>query len=138
MLFDDKLVSVEEAKNYNPQVLAFVGDAVHTLYVRTFVATQMHAKPNDVHKVATEYIKASGQSEMVEKMLPMLNDVEHDVFRRARNYKTNNIAKNAKVIDYKRATGFEAVIGFLYITGQHDRIKQILQTVTTLEVKHED
>lgn len=138
MLFDDKIVSIEEAKNYNPQVLAFVGDAVHTLYVRKSVATKFHAKPNDVHKVATEYIKASGQSEMVDKMLPMLNDIEHDIFRRARNYKTNNIAKNAKVIDYKRATGFEAVIGYLYITGQHERMSEILRAVTTLEVGHED
>jgi len=118
-----------DIKNYNPQVLAFVGDAVHTLYVREYVARKHQGKANDLHAVATKYIKASGQSEMVERLMPMLTDDELDVFRRARNYKTNNIAKHATVGDYKRATGFEAVLGYLYLTGNKDRLNEILKLV---------
>ena len=115
-----------DIKNFNPQVLAFVGDAVHTLHVRTLVATKFSGKPNDMHAVATHYIKASGQSEMVQTLLPLLNQDELDVFRRARNYKTNNIAKSATVGDYKRATGLEAVLGYIYLSGQIDRLQYIL------------
>ena len=118
-----------QIKNYNSQLLAFVGDAVHTLYVREHICKHHVGKPNDLHALATRYIKASGQSDMVEKLLPLLNADELDVFRRARNYKTNNIAKNAKVTDYKRATGFEAVLGYLYLVGDLDRLNEILKLV---------
>lgn len=132
MYFNDCNISIDEARVYNPQTLAFVGDAVHTLFVRGKISTLHHLKPNELHKASTEYIKASGQSEMVEILLTLLTEDEKDIFRRARNYKTNNIAKNASVGDYKRATGFEAVIGYLYLTGQHDRINEILTKVTNL------
>ena len=122
-------VDKSQLKNYNPQVLAFVGDAVHTLYVREKVSMHHAGKANDLHSIATKYIKASGQSDMVEKLLPLLTPDELDVFRRARNYKTNNIAKNAKVTDYKRATGFEAVVGYLYLAGDTDRLNYLLHTV---------
>ena len=118
-----------DIKNMNPQALAFVGDAVHTLYIREHVVNKFAGKPNDLHAISTKYIKASGQSDMVDKLLPLLDDDELDVFRRARNYKTNNIAKNAKVSDYKRATGLEAVVGYIYLCGDKERLDFILKNI---------
>lgn len=120
-------MTTKEAKLLNPQALAFVGDSVHTLFVRSSMVTTFAVKPNDLHKMASNYIKASGQSDTVEKMLPLLTEEETDIFKRARNYKTKMQAKNAEVLDYKRATGYEAVIGYLYLTHSFDRLKTMLE-----------
>ncbi len=134
MYYNQGNITEAEARVTNPQVLAFVGDAVHTLYVRGACVLNLNVKPNQLHLTATNYIKASGQSDKVSSILPVLNEVEHEVYKRARNYKTNNIAKNATVGDYKRATGFEAVIGYLYLSGQHERMIQLLQ-ISVGEIK---
>ena len=116
-----------EAKLVNPQVLAFVGDGVYTMYVRNVVALSSKAKSGELHKTTSSFVKASQQSHIIDRILPLLNDAEKDIFRRGRNYKTHSVAKNASVVDYRRATGFEAVIGYLYLTGNMEKLKNILE-----------
>ncbi len=115
-----------EARIMNPQVLAFVGDAVHSLYIRHWVVLNSQDKVKDLHSHVTDYVKATGQSAFIDRLLPLLNENEMSVFKRGRNYKTISTAKNASVIDYRRATGLEAVFGYLYLSNQRDRLQEFL------------
>ena len=117
-----------DSRNLNPQSLAFVGDAVFSLYIRQMVVLNSELKPNAEHLLSTKYVKAGGQSEIISVIEDMLTEEEMRVYKRARNYKTNNIAKNAKVSDYKRATGLEALLGYLYLSGNHVRLTELMQT----------
>ena len=114
------------ARNLNPQVLAFVGDGVYSLYIRHKMVCNQDIKGKDLHNHVTNYVKASGQSNFINKLLPLFTEKEMSVFKRARNYKTVSTAKNASIVDYRRATGFEAVIGYLYLIGEMDRLNEIL------------
>jgi len=126
MLFEFNSLDNKTAKTMNPQVLAFVGDAVYSLYIRHWIVLTDNSKVKDLHSHVTNFVKASGQSNFIEKLLPLFNEDEMSVFKRGRNYKTISTAKNASVIDYKRATGLEAVFGYLYLSGQRDRLNEIL------------
>ncbi len=121
-----KNLTNQEAKNLNPQVLAFVGDSVYTMFIRTMLAEKFDVKSGKLHTLANEYVKAGGQSDAVERVLQILTEEELAIFKRARNYKTHSVAKNATVVDYKRATGFEALVGYLYLIGNYERLNQIL------------
>ena len=114
-------------KQMNPLVLAFVGDGVETLFVRAKVALSGDAKANALHKKASAEVNAHAQSEQAERVLPYLTEEEKDVFLRARNSKSRHHAKNFSVTDYRRASGWEAVIGYLYLTGETDRLKELFE-----------
>ena len=111
----------------NPVVLAFVGDAAYTLLVRTELAESSAAKANELNKKAAEIVSAHGQSGALERMLPLLTEEEEEeaVYRRGRNAKKATKSKNATVSDYVRSTGFEALLGYLYLTGQTERIQEL-------------
>ena len=126
-LFNFKILTEEEAKLKNPQVLAFIGDAVYSLYVRNLIVLNNEGKSGELHKLTTKFVKAKSQSETIEKIMPLLTEKENDIFRRGRNYKTQSVAKNSSVQEYHRATGFEAVLGYLYLSGQFERINQLLK-----------
>ena len=124
----------EQYKNYSPfqaslinsQQLAFVGDSVYAVFIRSMLVSKGNQKTNTLHKNANTFVKASGQFEALKKITPMLTEQEQDVVRRAINYKTNNTAKHASLEEYKHATGFEALIGYLYISNQTARLEEIL------------
>ena len=125
-------MTVEQAKMLSPLSLAFVGDAVYTLYARSKVIQHSDAKNGTLHTEATKLVKASGQAEMADAILDLLNEEEMGVYKRARNSKTHSVAKNASIGDYKKATGFEALVGFLYLTGQQERLKFLLNERTDI------
>ena len=114
-------------KQMNPLVLAFVGDGVETLFVRAKVALSGDAKANALHKRASAEVNAHAQSEQAERVLPYLTEEEKDIFLRARNSKSRHHAKNFSVTDYRRASGWEAVIGYVYLTGETDRLKELFE-----------
>lgn len=126
-MFELNKLDKVDARNLNPQVLAFVGDGVYSLYIRHKLVTTSTLKGKDLHNSATNFVKAKGQSNFIDKLLPVFNEEEMAVFKRARNHKTLSQAKNQNIIDYRRATGLEAVLGYLYITGQMDRLNEILK-----------
>jgi len=125
--FNFENLDIQSAKILNPQVLAFVGDGVYTMYVRNMIVLNHSGKSGELHKQTSLVVKAKSQSETIEKLLPLLTEDEMDVFKRGRNYKTQSTAKNSSVQEYHRATGFEAVIGFLYLSGQTERLNEILK-----------
>ena len=118
-------VEKERAKQMNPVVLAFVGDAVYTLLVRQSLALSSGYKTGELNKRASEVVSARGQSERAERILPLLTEEEADIYRRGRNAKKLTRSKNATVAEYTRSTGLEAVVGYLYLTGQTNRIEEL-------------
>jgi ribonuclease-3 family protein len=110
----------------NPVVLAFVGDAVYTLFVREKLAFGIDAKAGALNKLSAKTVSAKAQAELIEKLLPIFTEEELAVFKRARNSKKATKAKNATVSEYNASTGFEAVIGYLYITGDYERLNYLL------------
>lgn len=123
----------QKANNTNPIVLAFVGDAVYSLFVREKLTFYSDCKTGELNKLATKEVNAVAQSEIVKELLPIFTEEELAVFKRARNAKKTTKAKHASVAEYNNATGFEAVLGYLYITGQTDRLNIILNRGITNE-----
>ncbi len=128
MLTECGPVSEMRARQMNPVVLAFVGDAVYTLFVRERLALSSGEKAGMLNRRASEIVSAHGQSDLVEKILPILTEEETEIYHRGRNAKKQTKSKNASVGEYVRSTGFEAVIGYLYLTGQTQRIEEIIFT----------
>ncbi len=121
-----EIMDKQKANNLNPIVLAFVGDAVYSLYVRKRLTFESDFKTGELNKLATSEVNATAQSEFVKEITPLLNEEELSVFKRARNAKKTTKAKHASISDYNSATGFEAVLGYLYLTGQNERLDLIL------------
>lgn len=122
----DTSIGKEEAKQYSPVVLAFIGDAVYSLYIREKLSLTTDYKTGELQKLTSQKVSAHGQSELLNYVLPLLTEEETDIFKRGRNAKKATKSKNASVAEYNRSTGFEALLGFLYITGERERIDYLL------------
>ena len=121
-----QIITEKQARELNPLVLAFVGDGVQTLYVRTRLAVQSHAKAGVLHMHASAVVNAAAQARNAEELLPEFSEEEESIYRRARNNHSAHRAKNANETDYHKASGLEAVIGYLYLTGKDERLEYIL------------
>lgn len=127
MLNNNSPMTPESAKNLSPVTLAFVGDAVYSLCVREKLVRSADFKAGELNKLSSQKVSAHGQSGLVEILLPLFTEEEAKIFRRGRNAKKTARAKHASVSEYNRSTGFEAVLGYLYLTGQFDRIEFLLK-----------
>ena len=107
-------------------VLAFVGDAVYSLFVRERLAFENDSKTGELNKLSSQIVCAKSQARRIDELMPILTEEEIAIFKRARNTKKGAKAKNASVVEYNKSTGFEAVIGFLYITGEYERLNYLL------------
>ena len=123
---NNNFISEQNSKTLNGLVFAFVGDAVFGLFVRGLLASNSTAKAGVLHGKATKFVRASYQCMLLDEIWPLLTEKEQQVATNARNAKTNNIAKNSNLIEYKKSTAFEAVLGFLYITKQSARLFELL------------
>ncbi len=119
----------KEILELNPLVLAFVGDSVQQLMVRTKLSCTSTAKAGELHKLQSAQIKASAQAKYMDDIMSVLSEDEIAVFKRARNTHMNTMAKHASVADYKKASGFEAVIGYLYLLGKNERLEQLFEII---------
>ena len=126
MLTEREILSKTEAMQLNPVALAFVGDTVYSLYARERLALSGCGKVAQLQKVAAQVVSAKGQSVFLDKLIPLFNEEEADIFRRGKNAKKATKSKSATSLEYNRSTGLEAVLGFLYLTGQESRIKELL------------
>ena len=115
-----------KANNVNPIVLAFIGDAVYSLFVREKYVFSTDLKTGDLNKLATEEVKAPSQAKFVVDLLPYFTEEETLIYKRARNSKKYTKSKSATVAEYNMSTGFEAVLGFLYLVGDVERINYLL------------
>ena len=117
---------MSESSKYAPLTLAYIGDSVHTLFVRERVIGQSDKKVHELHILTSRYVKASAQAKAIHILLPELNEEEEAIYKRGRNAKSATVPKNAIVSDYRAATGFEALIGALYIDKKKERLNEIL------------
>ncbi len=119
-------ISVEKARSISPVTLAFVGDAVYSLYVREKLVLTTDYGTGELQKLTSAEVSAHGQSILLNKLQSCFTEEETAIFKRGRNAKKSTKSKNASVAEYNRSTGFEAVLGYLYLTGQNSRIIQLL------------
>lgn len=117
----------------SPLQLAYVGDAVYELMVRTYLLS-IGLSVNELHKLTTKYVKAKAQADIVHVIEEILYEEEKSYIKKGRNAKTHSSPKNADILDYKYATGFECLIGYLYLTGQDLRIKEIFDQIIALDI----
>jgi len=111
-----------DVDSYSPLVLAYIGDAVYEVLVRDKVVNEGNTQVNKLHKHSSRLVCAETQAEMIKLLMPELSEAEVAVFKRGRNAKSVTSAKNASVLDYRRATGFEALVGWLFLSQQFERL----------------
>ena len=117
-----------DIRAYSPLTLAYIGECVYDLVIRTVVVERGNEPANKLHKKTVAYVKAQTQASMIEALLPYLTEEEEAVYKRGRNAKSYTSAKNASIGDYRKATGMEALVGYLYLTGQEARIMELIKT----------
>lgn len=117
--FDCKDVDL---RTYSPLTLAFLGDCVYDIIIRTVVVERGNRATQGLHKKKSYLVNAKTQKELIESILDLLTPEEEDIYRRGRNAKSYTTAKNASVGDYRKATGFEALLGYLYLDDKMDRV----------------
>lgn len=127
-----------DTRNINVITLAYLGDAIYEVYIRKYLIEKGIALVEDLQKEAVKYVSAKGQSLILNKLekINFFEEEEINVIRRGRNYKRGNHPKNTDIITYKNSTGFEALIGYLYLKGKIDRLDEIINKI--LEVKNEE
>lgn len=119
-------------KQLSPLVLAFIGDSIYDLMIKTYVLDRRGNMPvNKMNHITSALVKAETQSKMVGLIEPMLSDEEEAVYKRGRNAKSYTTAKNATVGDYRRATGLEALLGYLYLEEQYERLSELVKAALT-------
>ncbi len=116
------MICKTQIRTYSPLVLAYIGDGVYELVIRTILVKQANCPANRLHKKASSLVKASAQSGMMEILEPLLTEEEESVYRRGRNAHSATMAKHATMADYRRATGFEALMGYLYLKEDCSRM----------------
>lgn len=124
----------EDIVMLNPLQLAYIGDAVFELLVRTYLL-ERDISVSDLHRAATRFVKARGQAEIFHLIEEALTDKERAIIKRGRNAKSHTSPKNADIIDYKYATGFEALMGYLYLKRENKRIREIFALIMNLKNK---
>lgn len=115
-----------DIKMYSPLTLAYIGDSIYDLIIRTMVVEKGNAPVNKLHKVVSSMVKASAQMELFHLIEPELTEEELLIYKRGRNAKSYTSAKNASISDYRIATGFEALMGYLYLTNQFPRLLELI------------
>lgn len=116
-----------DIRTYSPLTLAYIGDAVYDLIFRTAVVQRGNTSAHKLHIQTTQYVKAPAQARLVEAVMEELSEEEFTVYKRGKNAKPYTMAKNATIGEYKKATGLEALVGYLYLTDQMERALELIQ-----------
>lgn len=116
-----------DIRTYSPLTLAYIGDAVYDQVIRTVVVMRGNRSANSLHKIAIGYVNARVQARLAEALEEELTQEEKGIYHRGRNAKSYTMAKNASVIEYRKATGLEALLGYLYLQDKTDRLLMLIQ-----------
>lgn len=117
-----------DVRTYSPLTLAYIGDGIYDLIIRTVVVERANRSANELHKRTTKYVKAQAQAAMISVLEEHLTEEEAAIYKRGRNAKSYTTAKNASVGDYRKATGFEALMGYLYLEDKMERALELVKT----------
>lgn len=122
----------QDIRTYSPLTLAYIGDAIYDLLIRTMLVSKGNSQVNKLHRRASAFVKAAAQKQIMEMIEPVLTEEEHGYYKRGRNAKSFTTAKNASIVEYRVATGFEALMGFLYLTNQTERMLELVKLGTDM------
>lgn len=128
-----EIMTPAEAKALGGLTLAFFGDSVYEVYVREQIVKLGTLPVDKLHKKAVQYVNAGFQSYAYDIIAELLTEEETEIFKRGRNATGNNVPRSSNPKDYRRATGMESLFGYLYLTGQNDRIKELFEKIYTSE-----
>lgn len=120
-------ITSKDIRTYSPLTLAYIGDAVYDLVIRSVLVNRGNTAVNNLHKKASAIVKAPSQAAVAASIMEELTEEEKDIYRRGRNSKPHTKAKNASTMEYLEATGLEAVVGFLYLKGDTDRALDLIK-----------
>ncbi|MFQ9116051.1 Mini-ribonuclease 3 [Eubacterium sp.] len=118
--------------DYSPLTLAYIGDGIYEIVIRTVIVDETNRQVNKIHKAASNLVKAGTQAKMIHYIMDDLTDEELTIYKRGRNAKAVTRAKNASMSEYRTATGFEALMGWLYLTGQSERMMKLIKKSVTV------
>lgn len=125
-----------DIRTYSPLTFAYIGDAIYDLVIRTVVVERANQSANNLHKKTVRYVNARVQAKMIEALESELTEDEVAVYHRGRNAKSYTSAKNASIIEYRKATGLEALCGYLYLTGQQERLLRLVhEAIEKIDMK---
>jgi ribonuclease-3 family protein len=125
----NEVLSLQEVDiaSYSPLVLAYIGDCIYDLIIKTMIINKGNKQVHKLHEETSRFVKASTQSLMMRSMQECLTEEEHQIYRRGRNAKSVSPAKNQSITDYRRATGFEALLGYLYLKRNYGRLMDLVK-----------
>ena len=125
----EEILGVKEVdvREYSPLTLAYIGDSIYDLIIKSLVVNEGNRPVKELHRQTSRYVKASAQSQMMRVLQDKLTEEEHGVYKRGRNAKSVSPARNQSVTDYRRATGFEALMGYLYLRQEWTRMLELLK-----------
>ena len=121
-----KIKTESEVRMMAPLVLAYVGDAIFEVFIRNYLVKEMNVSVHQYHKRATRYVRAKSQAEVVHALETELTEAEWTMVKRGRNQKSATVPKNANLADYRYATGFEALLGYLFYIGEYSRLSLLM------------
>lgn len=140
-MFDDELIKRINCNNdkkilmYSPTQLAYVGDSVYELLVRSYIINNHDYNPNEMHRHAVRFVKAKAQADFVKKLDYIFSEEEKRIVKRGRNAKITSSPKHADLVDYRYATGFEALFGYLYLNNEIDRLMMLFDKILEIVYK---
>ena len=137
-IMDHFPLTEQEVRSYSALAFAYIGDSVYELIMRTMITSKGNNRPNKYHQQVIQYVNANAQTRMMDKIKPLLTEEEKTMFRRGRNAKSISCAKNQSHHDYRIATGFETLIGYLYMTGQMGRIMELVSVGLGITPEHSE
>lgn len=120
-------ISQKEINSYSPLTLAYLGDAVFEIVIRTIIVEKKSGTVKSLHQQSSDLVNAKAQAELMSRIMSTLTEQEISIFKRGRNAKSHSVAKNADIHDYRTATGFEALMGYLYLSGEMERLLELIQ-----------
>jgi len=123
----DEYIEKIDLQNISMQTLAFIGDGVYNVYIRTYLASVSNMQTGKLHKKSIKYVSARGQAKVIDKICDLLTESEVNIYKRGRNTNIHTVSKNVDVVSYKKATGFEALIGYLYLKKDLKRLEEIVK-----------
>lgn len=120
-------ISQKETNSYSPLTLAYLGDAVFEIVIRTIIVEKKPGTVKSLHRQSSGLVNAKAKAELMSRIMNTLTEEEISVFKRGRNAKSHSVAKNADIHDYRTATGFEALMGYLYLKGEMERLLELIR-----------
>jgi ribonuclease-3 family protein len=130
----EEYINKIDIQNTSMQTFAFIGDAIYNVYIRTYLASKSNMQTGKLHKQSINYVSARAQSRIIDNLFDTLSQEEQEIYKRGRNTNISTVSKNVDVVTYKKATGYEALLGYIYIIKNVNRLEQIItQSINIVE-----